>query len=79
VEREPDRGLRRKQNPVGPLPEDKLTEIQTLHEEARALYDKCQTASYTKVDMGHRGHAARKDKGPAALRLRHPQPAGTGL
>jgi hypothetical protein len=33
------------------LPEDKLAEIQTLHGEAKALYEKCQTASYTKVDM----------------------------
>jgi hypothetical protein len=33
------------------LPEDKLTEITTLHGQAKALHDKCQTASYTKVDM----------------------------
>jgi hypothetical protein len=33
------------------LPEDKLTEIQTLHADAKALYEKCQTASYTRIDM----------------------------
>ncbi|MDR2150445.1 MAG: hypothetical protein LBO67_06450 [Spirochaetaceae bacterium] len=33
------------------LPEDKLSEIQTLHGEAKALYEKCKTASYTKIDM----------------------------
>jgi hypothetical protein len=33
------------------LPEDKLTEIQTLHNEAKVLYEKCLTASYTRVDM----------------------------
>jgi hypothetical protein len=33
------------------LPEDKLTEIGGLHNEAKALYEKCKTASYTKVDM----------------------------
>ncbi|MDR2095599.1 MAG: hypothetical protein LBP76_08790, partial [Treponema sp.] len=33
------------------LPDDKLAEIQTLHGEALALYEKCKTASYTKVDM----------------------------
>jgi hypothetical protein len=33
------------------LPEDKLDEIETAHGEAKALHEKCQTASYTKVDM----------------------------
>jgi hypothetical protein len=33
------------------LPEDKLDEIETGHGEAKALHEKCQTASYTKVDM----------------------------
>jgi hypothetical protein len=33
------------------LPEDKLAELQALHVEAKALYEKCLTASYTKVDM----------------------------
>jgi hypothetical protein len=33
------------------LQESKLTELQTLHNEVKALYELCQTASYTKIDM----------------------------
>jgi hypothetical protein len=33
------------------LPEDKLTELQALHNEVKALYELCQTASYTRLDM----------------------------
>ncbi|MDR1985875.1 MAG: hypothetical protein LBP88_02745, partial [Treponema sp.] len=33
------------------LPEDKLAELQTLHTQVKALYELCQTASYTKLDM----------------------------
>jgi hypothetical protein len=34
------------------LPQDKLTELTTLHGEVEAaLYDLCQTAAYTKTDI----------------------------
>jgi hypothetical protein len=33
------------------LPEAQLTELETLHNESAALHEKCQTASYTKLDM----------------------------
>jgi hypothetical protein len=33
------------------LPEDKLTELQALHTQVKALHELCQTASYTKLDM----------------------------
>jgi hypothetical protein len=33
------------------LPEDKLTELQTLHNAVKVLHELCQTASYTKLDM----------------------------
>jgi hypothetical protein len=33
------------------LPEDKLSEVQTLHQEVKALHELCQTSSYTKLDM----------------------------
>jgi hypothetical protein len=33
------------------LPEDKLAELQTLHNEVKALHELCQTASYMKLDM----------------------------
>jgi hypothetical protein len=33
------------------LPQDKLAELRPLHNEARRLYDLCQTSSYTKLDM----------------------------
>ncbi|MDR1218501.1 MAG: hypothetical protein LBK73_02710 [Treponema sp.] len=33
------------------LPEDKLTELRTLHNEVKTLHELCQTASYTKLDM----------------------------
>jgi hypothetical protein len=33
------------------LPTDKLSEIETLHIEVKALHEKCRTSSYTKVDM----------------------------
>ena len=33
------------------LPEDKLAEVGARHIEAKTLYEKCQTAAYTKVDI----------------------------
>jgi hypothetical protein len=33
------------------LPEEKLAELQALHNEVKALHELCQTASYTKLDM----------------------------
>ncbi|MDR1218204.1 MAG: hypothetical protein LBK73_01180 [Treponema sp.] len=33
------------------LPEDKLTELQTLHDRVKTLHELCRTASYTKMDM----------------------------
>jgi hypothetical protein len=33
------------------LPQAKLTELRTLHDEVKALYELCKTASYTKLDM----------------------------
>jgi hypothetical protein len=33
------------------LPADQLTGLETLHTEVKALHEKCQTASYTKLDM----------------------------
>ncbi|MDR1126568.1 MAG: hypothetical protein LBL06_00405 [Treponema sp.] len=33
------------------LPEGKLTELQTLHNEVKVLHELCQTATYTKLDM----------------------------
>jgi hypothetical protein len=45
--------------PLWGLPEDKLQEIETLHGEVKALYEKCQTPTYTKTDM-ERKHETRK-------------------
>ncbi|MDR0644290.1 MAG: hypothetical protein LBG05_05165 [Treponema sp.] len=33
------------------LPADKLTVLETLHGEVKTLHEKCQTASYTQLDM----------------------------
>jgi hypothetical protein len=33
------------------LPEDKVAELQTPHNDLKALHERCQTASYTKLDM----------------------------
>jgi hypothetical protein len=33
------------------LPEQPLADIETLHDEVKALHEKCQTTSYTKLDM----------------------------
>jgi hypothetical protein len=33
------------------LPSAQLTELETLHNEFKALHEKCRTASYTKLDM----------------------------
>jgi hypothetical protein len=33
------------------LPEDKLAGLESLHIEVKALHEKCQTASYTQLDM----------------------------
>jgi hypothetical protein len=33
------------------LPENKLTELNSLHTEVKLLHEKCQTASYTQLDM----------------------------
>jgi hypothetical protein len=33
------------------LPEDKLTELQTLHGRVKTLHELCRTASYTRLDM----------------------------
>ena len=42
------------------LPDDKLSEIQSLHSEVKTLHELCQTASYTKVDMQAKNEKKRR-------------------
>jgi hypothetical protein len=41
---------------LGALPAEQVTGLETLHNESKALHEKCATASYTKLDMQPAGN-----------------------